>query len=82
MIDTEMILVGGTSLALLFVVLLFSLSFQTPYNKELRYLARQPFFRFLAYLLVLLGMEWNPVIGSLTFLIVIFWFYDIHILSG
>ena len=29
MIDTEMILVGGTSLALLFVVLLFSLSFQT-----------------------------------------------------
>jgi bacteriorhodopsin len=82
MIDNESALLGGVTLLLVFVVLLFSLSFQTPYNKELRFLARQPFFRFLAYLLILLGMEWNPIVGSLTFLIVIFWFYDIHLLSG
>ena len=82
MIDNESALLGGVTLLLVFVVLLFSLSFQTPYNKELRFLARQPFFRFLANLLILLGMEWNPIVGSLTFLIVIFWFYDIHLLSG
>ena len=48
MIDTEMILVGGTSLTLLFVILLFSLSFQTPYNKELRYLAPATILSFLS----------------------------------
>jgi bacteriorhodopsin len=80
--DTEIILIGGTTLILIFAVLLFSLSFETPYNKQLRYLARQPFFRFSAYLLILLGMDWNPVVGMLTFLLVVLWFYDVNLLSA
>ena len=82
MLDTDTVTLGGTVLALIFAVLLFSLSFDTPYNKELRYLARQPFFRFAAYLLILMGMDWNPVVGMLTFLLIIFWFYDVHLLSA
>jgi len=82
MLDTDTVTLGGTVLALIFAVLLFSLSFETPYNKELRYLARQPFFRFAAYLLILMGMDWNPVVGMLTFLLIIYWFYDVHLLSA
>jgi len=82
MLDTDTVTLGGTVLALIFAVLLFSLSFETPYNIELRYLARQPFFRFAAYLLILMGMDWNPVVGMLTFLLIIFWFYDVHLLSA
>lgn len=82
MLDTDTVTLGGTVLALIFAVLLFSLSFETPYNKELRYLARQPFFRFAAYLLILMGMDWNPIVGMLTFLLIIFWFYDVHLLSA
>jgi len=82
MLDTDTVTLGGTVLALIFAVLLFSLSFETPYNKELRYLARQPFFRFAAYVLILMGMDWNPVVGMLTFLLIIFWFYDVHLLSA
>jgi hypothetical protein len=82
MLDTDTVTLGGTVLALIFAVLLFSLSFETPYNKELRYLARQPFFRFSAYLLILLGMDWNPVVGMLTFLLVVLWFYDVNLLSA
>ena len=72
MLDTDTVTLGGTVLALIFAVLVFSLSFETPYNKELRYLARQPFFRFAAYLLILIGMDWNPVVGLLSFLLIIF----------
>lgn len=82
MLDTDTVTLGGTVLALIFAVLVFSLSFETPYNKELRYLARQPFFRFAAYLLILMGMDWNPVVGLLSFLLIIFWFYDVHLLSA
>ena len=82
MLDTDTVTLGGTVLALIFAVLVFSLSFETPYNKELRYLARQPFFRFAAYLLILIGMDWNPVVGLLSFLLIIFWFYDVHRLSA
>ena len=82
MLDTDTVTLGGTVLALIFAVLVFSLSFETPYNKELRYLARQPFFRFAAYLLILIGMDWNPVVGLLSFLLIIFWFYDVHLLSA
>jgi hypothetical protein len=82
MLDTDTVTLGGTVLALIFAVLIFSLSFETPYNKELRYLARQPFFRFAAYLLILMGMDWNPVVGLLSFLLIIFWFYDVHLLSA
>ena len=82
MLDTDTVTLGGTVLALIFAVLVFSLSFETPYNKELLYLARQPFFRFAAYLLILIGMDWNPVVGLLSFLLIIFWFYDVHLLSA
>ena len=82
MLDTDTVTLGGTVLALIFAVLVFSLSFETPYNKELRYLARQPYFRFAAYLLILIGMDWNPVVGLLSFLLIIFWFYDVHLLSA
>jgi hypothetical protein len=80
--DMENIILGFTTLVLVFAVLLFSLSFETPYNKQLRYLARQPFFRFSAYLLILLGMDWNPIVGMLTFMLITFWFYDVHLLSA
>ena len=82
MINTDDVILGGTVLLLVFGVLLFGLSFETPYNKELRYLARQPFFRFATYLLVLLGMDWNPIVGMLTFMLITFWFYDVHLLSA
>jgi bacteriorhodopsin len=78
----ENLLLGGTILVLVTILLFFSLSFQTPYQKELRYLARQPFFRFMAYLVILLGMDWNPIVGSLTFIGVVLWFYDINLLSS
>jgi len=82
MINTDDVILGATVVLLVFGVLLFGLSFETPYNKELRYLARQPFFRFAAYLLVLLGMDWNPIVGMLSFLSIIFWFYDVQLLSA
>ena len=82
MINTEDVILGGTVLVLIFNILLFGLSFETPYNKELRFLARQPFFRFSAYLLILLGMDWNPIVGMLTFLSIIFLFYDVQLLSA
>lgn len=80
--DSDTILLGVSTIALVFSVLVFSFSFQTPYRKELRFLARQPFFRLFAYFLILLGMDWHPVIGILTFLFVVFWFYDVSLLSA
>lgn len=77
----DSVILGGTVIGLIFTVLLVSLPFETPYQKEMRYLARQPFFRFAAYILVLLGMDWNPIVGALIFLIIVFWFYDVSLLS-
>jgi uncharacterized membrane protein len=82
MINTDDVILGGTVLVLVLGILLFSLSFETPYNKDLRYLARQPFFRFAAFLLILIGMDWNPVVGMLTFLSIVLWFYDVQLLSA
>lgn len=69
-------------IVLLGILLRNALPFEKPYSTSLRILARQPLFQFLAWMLVLLAMDWDINVGALAFLVVFLWIADVHLLSS
>jgi len=73
-----------TVVALLFVGVLvyFSLDFDRHYSDLFHNAARHPFMRFLAGLCISIMSVHNPILASVSLIIVFFWIADIHLLSS
>ena len=70
------------AVALLVLLLFFSLDFDRHYGSGFHEAARHPFYRFLAGLLVVYLASINPILAMLALVIVFFWIADVHLLSS
>jgi hypothetical protein len=61
--------------------LLFSIDFHKHYTKEFHRAARNPLYRLLAGISILLLANMNPILGCIALYIVFFWIADVHLLS-
>ena len=73
----EIVLAAG----LVGLLLYFSIDFKKHYTKEFHEAARNPFYRFLAGLIVIFIASINPIIASVALAIVFFWIADNNLLS-
>jgi hypothetical protein len=70
------------AVALVILLLLFSLDFDRHYGNGFQQAARHPFYRFFAGLLVVYLATINPLLAILALVVVFFWIADVHLLSS
>lgn len=75
--DWERIIILG----LMVIFILFTIDFHKHYTREFHVAARNPLYRFLAGISVLLLANMNPILGCIALSIVFFWIADVHLLS-
>jgi len=71
----------GVILLLGWVIVWLTLPFEQHYDESLRAYSREPIFRILLGLLLMLVSAYSVPVALLTFLILFFWIADIHLVS-
>lgn len=71
----------GTILILGWIVVWLTLPFEQHYDENLRQYSREPFFRIILGLLLILISTYSIPVALLLFLIIFFWIADIHLVS-
>lgn len=71
----------GLVLLLGWVVVWLSFPFEQHYDESLRAYSREPIFRILLGLLLMMISAYSVPVALLTFLILFFWIADIHLVS-
>jgi hypothetical protein len=70
-----------TVLLLGWVVLMFTFPFEQKYEEQLREYSREPLFRTILGLLLIISASVSVPIAILLFLIMFFWITDVHLVS-
>lgn len=73
----ELVLMIG----LIGLLIFFSVDFKKHYTKEFQEAARNPFFRFVAGIIIIIVADFNPILAAILLSIVFFWIADVNLLS-
>ena len=71
----------GTILVLGWVVVWFTFPFEQKYDEQLREYSREPLFRTILGLLLIVSASVSVPIALVLFLIMFFWITDVHLVS-